>query len=316
MKDQFTKELIKFLFFLLIIIVFYSNFVKGLENKILYRVNNQIITSLDVDNEMQYLLALNPNLKNLSENEILQISENSVLKEKIKKLEIDKLIEEQDLPKKYLEQLLQNIYIKIGISDINEFKIYLQNKNIPYQDVLSKITIEALWNEIIISKYSSKIKIDKNKIKKEIEKNKNNSSKSFLMSEIFFEIQKNQDLNKIYNEIKNTIHSKGFNNAALKYSISQTANVGGKLNWINENSINAKLKKKLNLLKINEYTDPIRVAGGFLILQMNEIKITKTKIDTEEELKKMIRSITNEQLNQFSKIYFNKVKKNTTIDEI
>ena len=316
MKDQFTKELIKFLFFLLIIIVFYSNFVKGLENKILYRVNNQIITSLDVDNEMQYLLALNPNLKNLSEDEILKISENSVLKEKIKKLEIDKLIEEQDLPKKYLEQLLQNIYIKIGISDINEFKIYLQNKNIPYQDVLSKITIEALWNEIIISKYSSKIKIDKNKIKKEIEKNKNNSSKSFLMSEIFFEIQKNQDLNKIYNEIKNTIDNKGFNNAALKYSISQTANVGGKLNWINENSINAKLKKKLNLLKINEYTDPIRVAGGFLILQMNEIKITKTKIDTEEELKKMIRSITNEQLNQFSKIYFNKVKKNTTIDEI
>ncbi len=316
MRDLFTKEQIKILVYLFIIIVFFSNYVKSIENKILYRVNNQIITSLDVDNEMQYLLALNPNLKNLNKNDIVQISQNSILKEKIKKLEIDKLIEEQDLPIKYLEQLLKNIYSKIGISNINEFKNYLNSKNIPYQSVLDKITIEALWNEIIVSKYSSKIKINKNDLRKEVEKNKNKISKFYLMSEIFFEIKKNEDLNKKYNEIKNTINNDGFNNAALKYSISQTSNIGGKLNWINENSINEKIKTKLNLLKINEFTDPIRVAGGFLILQINDLKTTKTEINTEEELKKLIRSIRNDQLNQFSKIYFNKVKKNTNIDEI
>ena len=316
MRDLFTKEQIKILVYLFIIIVFFSNYVKSIENKILYRVNNQIITSLDVDNEMQYLLALNPNLKNLNKNDIVQISQNSILKEKIKKLEIDKLIEEQDLPIKYLEQLLKNIYSKIGISNINEFKNYLNSKNIPYQSVLDKITIEALWNEIIVSKYSSKIKINKNDLRKEVEKNKNKISKFYLMSEIFFEIKKNEDLNKKYNEIKNTINNDGFNNAALKYSISQTSNIGGKLNWINENSINEKIKIKLNILKINEFTDPIRVAGGFLILQINDLKATKTEINTEEELKKLIRSIRNNQLNQFSKIYFNKVKKNTNIDEI
>jgi len=316
MRDLFTKEQIKILVYLFIIIVFFSNYVKSIENKILYRVNNQIITSLDVDNEMQYLLALNPNLKNLNKNDIVQISQNSILKEKIKKLEIDKLIEEQDLPIKYLEQLLKNIYSKIGISNINEFKNYLNSKNIPYQSVLDKITIEALWNEIIVSKYSSKIKINKNDLRKEVEKNKNKISKFYLMSEIFFEIKKNEDLNKKYNEIKNTINNDGFNNAALKYSISQTSNIGGKLNWINENSINEKIKIKLNILKINEFTDPIRVAGGFLILQINDLKATKTEINTEEELKKLIRSIRNDQLNQFSKIYFNKVKKNTNIDEI
>lgn len=316
MKDHFIKEQIKFLFLLFLIFFLFKNYTNADENKILFRVNNEIITSFDIDNEIRYLLALNPNLNNLNQKDIIQISKNSILKEKIKKLEIDKLIEDKTLPNDYLEQLLKNIYLKIGMININEFKQYLETKNIPYQNVLNKITIEALWNEIIISKYSSKIKIDRDELRKEIEKNKNKDSKSYLMSEIFFEINENEDLNIKYKEIKNTINQNGFNNAALKYSISQTSNIGGKLNWIDQNSINKKIRDKLKDLKINEHTDPIRVAGGFLILQINEIKVTKSEINMEKELKKMIRSITNDQLNQFSKIYFNKVKKNIIIDEI
>ena len=316
MKDQFIKEQIKLVISLLIIIVFTNGEIKSYENEIVLRVNNEIITTIDVENEMRYLLALNPNLNNLSRNEIIKIAKKSILKEKIKKIEIDRLIQEKKIPNKYLEELLKQIYFKIGISNIVEFKEYLNAKKISYKDVKKKITIEALWNEIIFSKYSSKIKINEAELKDEIDKYKNKLSKSFLLSEIFFETNKDENLDSKFNEIKKMINENGFNNAALKYSISQTSNLGGKLGWIDESSISNKIKKELLSLKINEYTDPIRVAGGFLILQINDIKNIKSKVDTDKELKKIIRSRTNDQLNQFSKMYFNKVKKDMNINEI
>ncbi len=102
----------------------------------------------------------------------------------------------------------------------------------------------------------------------------------------------------------------------MKYSNSQTSNIGGKLNWINENSLNNNIKKLLNSLEINDYTGPIRVSGGFLVLKLNDLKIVQKKIDPQQELKKRIRSLKNEQLSQFSKMHFNKVKKDIRIDEI
>ena len=316
MKDQFIKKQINLLLLLLIIVISLINNLHSFENKIIYRVNNEIITSLDVENEMNYLLALNPNLNNLNKNEVIKISKKSILKEKIKKIEIENIIADKNLPKKYLEQLLQNIYSKIGIANIDDFKKYLKTKDVSYNNVIKKITVEALWNEIIILKYSTKLKINESKLKKEIEKIKNKNLKSFLMSEIFFEINNNENLDKKYNEIKKTINEKGFGNAALKYSNSQTSNVGGRLNWINENSLNDDIKKIINSLEINDYTRPIRVTGGFLVLKLNDLKIVQSKIDPEQELKKRIRSLKNEQLNQFSKMHFNKVKKNIRIDEI
>ena len=316
MKDQFTKKQINLFLIILIIVISLINNLHSFENKIIFRINNEIITSLDVENEMNYLLALNPNLNNLNKDDVIKISKKSILKEKIKKIEIEKIIADKNLPEKYLEQLLQNIYSKIGITNIEDFKKYLKTKDVLYNNVVKKITIEALWNEIIILKYSAKLKINEEKLKKEIEKNKNKTLKSFLMSEIFFEINKDENLDKKYNEIKKTINEKGFGNAALKYSNSQTSNIGGKLNWINENSLNDKIKKLLNSLEINEYTGPIKVSGGFLVLKLNDLKIVQKKIDPEQELKKRIRSLKNEQLNQFSKMHFNKVKKDIRIDEL
>lgn len=316
MKDQFIKKPIKLLLLISIIVSSLINNLFSFENKIIYRVNNEIITSLDVENEMNYLLALNPNLNNLNKNDIIKISKKSTLKEKIKKIEIEKIIVDKNLPEKYLQQLLQNIYSKIGITNIDDFKKYLKTKDVSYDNVIKKITIEAFWNEIIILKYSTKLKINESKLKKEIEKNKSKTLKSFLMSEIFFDINENENLDKKYNQIKKAINEKGFGNAALKYSNSKTSNIGGKLNWINENSLNNNIKRLINSLEINGYTEPIRVAGGFLVLQLNDLKIVQRTIDPQQELKKRIKSLKNEQLNQFSKMHFNKVKKDIRIDEI
>ena len=283
----------------LFLILLFQLEAKSIQNKIIFKINNEIITSVDIENEINYLIALNPNLKNLSEKEILEISKKSIIQEKIKSIE-----------------LIKNIYSKIGIEELDSFKEYLNLKKIDYEDVLKKIEIEALWNELIVTKFSHKVRVNEENLKELLKKNINKETRSYLLSEIFFEISDSNKIETKYKEILNKINQKGFSNAALMYSISETAKIGGKLDWINENSLNKKIKKILLSKKINEVTKPIPVPGGFLILQINKIKKNVIKKDLNQELKKLIKINKNNQFNQFSKIYFNRVKKDLEINEI
>jgi len=301
-------------FFIIIFFVFISNS-DSFENKILFKVENQIITSLDVNNEYKYLVALNPNLKKADERDIIKLSQKSILKEKIKNIEIKRNLENPKVPEKFLEQILMNIYTKIGLSNLNDFKKYLIINEVDFENVKKKLEIEALWNELIIFKFSSKVKIDKKKLKDEIIKN-NSFLKSYLMSEISFEVSNIKNLENKFLEISNVINNKGFDFAALQYSSSPTSNLGGKLDWINENSLNDTIKEAIIDLKINDFTKPIAVPGGFLILQINDMKNIKIDIDTDNELEKLINFEKNNQLSQYSKIYFNKVKKDLKISEL
>ena len=301
-------------FFIIIFFVFISNS-DSFENKILFKVENQIITSLDVNNEYKYLVALNPNLKKADEKDIIKLSRKSILKEKIKNIEIKRNLENPKVPEKFLEQILMNIYTKIGLSNLNDFKKYLIINEVDFENVKKKLEIEALWNELIIFKFSSKVKIDKKKLKDEIIKN-NSFLKSYLMSEISFEVSNIKNLENKFLEISNVINNKGFDFAALQYSSSPTSNLGGKLDWINENSLNDTIKEAIIDLKINDFTKPIAVPGGFLILQINDMKNIKIDIDIDSELEKLINFEKNNQLSQYSKIYFNKVKKDLKISEL
>lgn len=288
----------------------------SLENKILFKVNNDIITSIDIEEEYKYLIALNDNLKKLSQNEIIEIAKKSIIKEKIKIIEINKNFKNPKIPDEILETILENFYRRLNIDNLDDFKKYLISKNVKYQDVKNKIEIESLWNELIIAKFSSKIQINENEIRNNLIKNQEKFSKSYLLSEIFFEISNSSQLNKKYQEIKEIIQKKGFENAAASISTSNTANQGGKIGWIDEDALNENLKKILSELNVNEITEPLTMPGGFMILKINEIKKKTKKQNIENELKRIINFKKNDQLNQFSKIYFNKVKINIKIHEI
>jgi len=210
---------------------------------------------------------------------------------------------------------LQNVYLKIGIENINDFKKYLALNDIDFENVKNKLEIEALWNELILIKFSSKININEKNLRKKIQEN-NKLLKSYLLSEISFEISNLNDLDNRYKEISDVINNRGFDFAALKYSVSETSKFGGKLDWINENSLNEQIKDAIKDLKIDDFTKPINVSGSFLILKINDIKSTRIEVNVEDELIKLINFEKNNQLNQYSKIYFNKVKKNLQIDEL
>jgi peptidyl-prolyl cis-trans isomerase SurA len=299
----------------IIIFLFCSTNSFSLENKILLKIENQIITSLDINNEYKYLIALNPSLRNSKKDDILKLSKRSILKEKIKKIEIRKNFKNPEIPQKFLEQILRNVYSRIGITNLDDFKTYLISNNIDFENVKNKLEIEALWNELILIKFSSKVKINEKELKKRIENN-NKFLKSYLLSEIFFEVSNLKELDNKFKEISKVINNKGFDFAALKFSESSTSNLGGKLDWINENSLNKSIKAAINNLEINDFTKPINVPSGFLILQINDIKNTKIEIDVEKEFKKLKNYEKNNQLNQYSKIYFNKVKKDLEISEL
>ena len=293
----------------------YSSSLFGIENKILVKIENQIITSLDVNNEYKYLIALNPSLKNSKKKDIIKLSKKSIINERIKKIEIEKTFKNPQLPEEFLDRILQNVYTRIGITNLNDFKEYLTLNNVDIENVKNKLEIEALWNELILIKFSSKVKIDEKNLKAKINED-SKFSKSYLLSEISFEVSNLKDLDNKFTEISNVINNSGFDFAALKYSVSATSNFGGKLDWINENSLNKKIKDAIKNLKINEFTKPINVSGGFLILQINDIKNIQIEVNVEEELKKITNFEKNNQLNQYSKIYFNKIKKNLQIDEL
>lgn len=282
------------------------------ENKILFKVNNEIITSLDLLDEIEYIKLLNKQLVKLENEKIFEIAKNSAIREKIKIIELSKFFETLEVEEKYLDLLLEEFKKKLNIKTDKQFNDVINASDLSVKKIEEKIQIEILWNQLIINKFSKDIKIDKDKIKENILEN--NLQKEYLLSEIVFNLD-NENLEKKFDLIKKEISNSGFENAASIYSVSNTSNNGGKLGWIKINSLNKKIKKEILKTQIKNYTNPIVIPGGFLILKIEDEKETNIVNDIEKEIEIISREIANKQLNQFANIYFNKIKKEVQIDE-
>ena len=316
-KNIFGKNnMNRFLFLICILIFPHLTNLNAIENKIEFKIDNEIITTIDIIKELNFLAALNPEILKLDKDKIFEVSKNSIIKEKIKMIEILKFTQKIELEDKYLKKLIKNSYMKINLGSEDEFLKHLSKYNLELNDFKKKITVEALWNQIIFSKFNSKVNIDIEKIKNEIINDKNNKITKFNLSEIIFNIEENQNLNVKFDQIKNDISVNGFENAAMIHSISETANIGGKLGWINKNSINQKLNKKIADLNVGEFTKPMVIPGGFLIVKLNELKEVDRDMNIDKEIKKQIKIKTDQQLNQFSNIYYNKIKKDIKIEKL
>lgn len=288
-------------------------FANSSENKILFKVNNEIITSLDILNELQYLQIINKEFKNIKKEEAFQISKNSLIREKIKEIEIKRIFKEFKIKDKILNNLILSYFKEFKITSMPEFEKFFSNNNIDPNVIRKKIKIEMLWNQLIYSKYQKNVKINKQLIIDDLKKNDKQSE--FLLAEILFNVNENENLNDKFNRINNSIEKNDFSQTALIYSISNTTNKGGKLGWIKESILSKKIFNELKKLKIGEHTNPILVPGGFLILKLIDLREIKKDFDLNKEIKKIVEKKTNQQLNRFSNIYFNKVKKDTTINE-
>ncbi len=308
----------KFLFNKLLILFLLCSFqnLNALENKILFKVNNEIITSIDIFKQIVYLKATNPSIENLSENEIFEIAKNSIIREKVKEIGILQIVDELDIDQNFLEKILFDRYKKIGLNSLNEFENYLNLRNLELGEIKKKITVELIWNDIIYQKYKSKIKIDKQKIKDEILSVSKQKLRKLSLSELFFNVSKDNEFDLKYKQILLDIKNQGFKNAVLLHSISNSASMGGSLGWINENSLSNQVKEKISKLAVGQYSEPISTPGGFVILKIDDEEYYEVQIDLDKEINDLVKFKTNQQLNQFSNIYFNKVKKDIIINEL
>tara|TARA_B100000963_G_scaffold268068_1_gene236285 strand:+ start:172 stop:1089 length:918 start_codon:yes stop_codon:yes gene_type:complete len=302
-------KIILFIFFL-----FYNNFVFSNENKILFKVENEIITSLDILNELRYIDSVNNNFQVIQKNKKFLIAKNSLIKDKIKNIALSTIIEKIELSDEDFRRIAISNYSNVGIGNYEQLIDHLNQFNVNIKFLRKKITISSVWNQYIYDRYAQNIKIDIDQIKKDILSD--NKQNEFFLSEIVFNLEKNENLNEKFELIKKSIMDDGFKNSALTHSISETSTFGGELGWVKENSINPEILIKINNLKINEYTDPITIPGGFLILKKIDIRKTKKDINLEKELEQIIKVKTNEQLNQFSNLFLKKIKKDIVINEL
>ena len=307
----------KYFFFLIIFFNFFcNNYIYSFESYVVLKVNNKIITNVDINKEYRYLIALNTDLQNIDKKKVMNIAKDSIIREKIKE---DELLKYYDLniKNKYIDSILDNFYKKLGMKNEKEFKSYLSKYNLSFDEIKKKIEIEAAWNDLIYSKYVSKVKIDKIKIKNKINDllSKNKEQNVYLISEIMFNPESFEEIQKKYKLIEKSISEVGFKNTANLYSVSDSAKLGGQVGWVNETQLSEIIKKEISKLKIGEYTKPITIPGGFLIIHLDDKKTHNIYLNFDEEFEKQIAYEKNTKLEQYSKIYFKKIKKNSIISE-
>jgi|TARA_B100001971_G_scaffold72619_1_gene66945 peptidyl-prolyl cis-trans isomerase SurA len=305
--------ILKFVYAFILIFLFINSASSGNKIKIELQIGNEILTNIDFLNEKNYLIALNNNLKTLPKNQLKKISKESLIREKIKKIELLKFYDFEKADK-YSDQLLSDFYKRLNFKNKDDFNSYLISYNLNISDIREKLKIETLWNEMIFQKYNNQIKIDKEKIKTKI-KNQKKILKEYNLSEILFQLKSDEKLLDKYNLILQNIENSGFKNSANIFSISDSSKFGGEIGWINQNQLNDNLLREIENLNINKLTKPIQTSNGYLIIKLNNKREKEKELDFERTFKQMITEEKNRQLNQFSLIYFNKIKQNIFISE-
>tara|TARA_B100001175_G_C19506982_1_gene641464 strand:+ start:249 stop:1178 length:930 start_codon:yes stop_codon:yes gene_type:complete len=308
MKLTFLKI---FIFFILSIIPLKTAYS---EIFIIAKINQEIITNVDLDFEKRYLVSLNPNLEKLDQNRITDYAKNSLINERVKKIEIEKKFE--IIPNEMLlSEVIKDIYSSIGISSLIEFENYLLQNNVDIARVKEKISIEIAWNDLIVKTFAKEIEIDINAIGKELEKFDEKEVNNLLLSEIIYTVNDKKEFEPKSNAIKESINEIGFEETARIYSLSDSKKSGGNLGWIYENQLSKEIKDELNDIKIGDITKPIVTRGGILILKLIDIKTEKIEIDKDAQLNKMIEFEKERQLTRLSTLYYKRIYNNAEIHE-
>ena len=310
---KYTNNIFKKIAIILIFNIFLLPLKAAVDVKIITKINNEIITNVDIEEEYNYLIALNNDLKNLDIKSGFTIAKNSLIREKIKKNELEKYYDlNSEVP--LLENVVKNFYNKLNLNNEDEFKEYLNNFDLDFNDVRNKIKLELFWNRLIQERFVNQLNIDTKILEKKIKDEglANKIAVSYNLSEIVFEIKDN-DLETTLSKINESISTAGFKNTANIFSISNTAKFGGEIGWIEESKLSKTIVESLQSIDVGEITKPISIANGFLIVKLLDKKEEENLADPKIILKNLIGYEQNRQFTQFSIMHFNKLRLNTSI---
>ena len=299
-------------FIIIFFLIFKFNNGHALENKILIKVDQKIITTIDIFNEINYITSLNPTFKTADQNTKFEIAKNSLIKQALKEKEIYKIFKNIDLKEDDFKRILINQYSNKDLGNINSVEQYLKKFDLELSDLFEKTEVNTYWNEMIVQRFNKNININRDNIKENLLKN--NFQKEFNLSEILFSISSDEKLEIRYNTIIEDINKNGFDATALKFSLSDTSSQGGLIGWVKESALNQNIIQILNEYQANMITKPIRIPSGFLILKINDIREINRYSNLDQEIEQIVKLQINNQLSQFSNILIEKIRKEVEIE--
>ena len=285
-----------------------------INNSIIVKVGNEIITALDVENEIKTILVLKKldftqeNINRSKDFAIKTLIKSSIKESEIKKYGIEKFNPNDS--DKYLAKIAESLNIKR-----TELKEFFFSKNLDYNSFKKRYEIELKWNTLIFNIYKNQISLNTIEIENELKTRLSSSTEKddYNLSEI--EIDVTQDVEDKIKEVYKTINELGFAKAASKLSISSSSSQGGNMGWISSKSLNNNILKSIVKSEIGSVTKPIRQETSILILKINDKKNYKTEKQDVDKLKDLIvRQKKAEKLKLFSRSHFASIESNILIN--
>ena len=172
-------KLIIFIFSILLNNSIFYKLESKINNIIIVKVGNNIITSLDVQNEILTNLVINNieiNQENINKNK--DFSVKNLINKSLKKLEINKY-DINEYNKQDLQNYINNIEKNLSIDSKNLKEIFVQN-NIDYSKFIENYKIELLWNTLIYKIYRNQTNVNIVDVNNEVEKIKGSKSEEEL----------------------------------------------------------------------------------------------------------------------------------------
>ena len=299
-----------------IISFFYFSFLfhqlSAFTNKIIIKVENEIITNYEVRNKiLTSLILAGERVTQENIDKLKKQAVDTLIQNKLKIIELEKFKIKKDSNK-------INLYLNsISANDLSAFKNKFKSNNLDYDLFLEEVEIQTKWQNFIYLFYKDKIEIDENSVKDDLKRIVENEKKfkEYNISEIEIMTEENFNIDQITLDLKNKIKNEGFEAAALKYSMSSSANNRGNLGWINSKSLSKEVFDILKKMNTGEISPPIKRQNSILFLKLVDVRTSKIEdINIAELEKKIIEQKKNEMFNLYSKSHLSKLKNTVLIE--
>ena len=304
----------KYIFFLLSLIIIDFNFfpAKAIKNKIIVKIDNNIITDYELKNKLKTSLIL-------SNQEINQINIDKNKRRALLYL-IDLKLKTNELSKYNVEVDKLNVHnqlLALSENNIIEFEKKFQKFGINFESFIEELKIETAWKQLMYKIYKEKVKINQEELEKQVLNYIKNSSNitELKISEIEINLDENFNYENEVAFINKEIQKNGFGETALKFSSSPSSKNFGNIGWVNEESLSPQISKILRNMKVGDISPPIKNINTLLFLQLTDKKITKAEnINIQELKKRMSEQKKNELFNLYSRSHLSKLKNNSLIE--
>ncbi len=308
MIEKIFKKFAMFFFLL----DFETSVYGAIQNKILIKIENEIISSYELKNKINTLIVLSNKEVNQSNiDKIKNVAVNQLINLKMKKIELAKYNLEID------RNNINSYLNKISSGNIQEFKNKFKVNNLDYNFYLDEVKTQLTWQKLIFSLYKDKVVIEEKVINDDLEKSLklNSTIKEYNLSEMDILLDNNTDLNKKLSELNFQIQNYGFEETAKQLSESYSASDGGRLGWLSEKSLSKKILNTVNKLKINEISDPIISGNSLMLIKLNNVRVKQVEnLNTEKLRKNIIEQRKNELFSLYSNSHLSKIKNNLLVE--